>query len=102
VYVCAPPIVARQRLGKNVTAATNRHATIEELLDASSSMRSMSYQRKVGGLFFPELLVFNKESHYIELVREFHYIMYILIALLLGTHFLTVVRRNVANCVAEI
>jgi hypothetical protein len=27
-------IVDRQRLGKNVTAATNTHATIEELLDA--------------------------------------------------------------------
>jgi hypothetical protein len=40
-----PPIVARQRLGKNVTAATNTHAKIEELLDASFSMRSM-YQRK--------------------------------------------------------
>jgi hypothetical protein len=43
-----PPIVARQGLGKNVTAATNTHATIEELLDASFSMRSMSYERKVG------------------------------------------------------
>jgi hypothetical protein len=30
-----PLIVAKQRLGKNVTAATNTHATIEELLDAS-------------------------------------------------------------------
>jgi hypothetical protein len=28
--------------------ATNTHATIEELLDASFSMQSMSYQRKVG------------------------------------------------------
>jgi hypothetical protein len=26
-----PPIVARQRLGKNFTAATNTHATVEEL-----------------------------------------------------------------------
>jgi hypothetical protein len=33
------PIVARQRLGKNITAATNTHATIEELLDASFSLR---------------------------------------------------------------
>jgi hypothetical protein len=39
-----PPIVARQRLGKNVTAATNTHATIE-LLDAFY-MRSVSYQGK--------------------------------------------------------
>jgi hypothetical protein len=29
-----PVTVARQRLGKNVTAATNTYATIEELLDA--------------------------------------------------------------------
>jgi hypothetical protein len=27
-------IVARQRLGRNVTAVTNTHATIEELLNA--------------------------------------------------------------------
>jgi hypothetical protein len=51
------PIVARQRLGKNATEAKNTHATIEELLDASLTMRSLSYQRKVGDWFFPELLV---------------------------------------------
>jgi hypothetical protein len=28
------PIVARQRLGRNVTAATNTHAKIDELLEA--------------------------------------------------------------------
>jgi hypothetical protein len=38
-------IVAGQRLGKNVTAASNTHATIE-LLDASFSMRYVSYQGK--------------------------------------------------------
>jgi hypothetical protein len=31
----------------NVTAATNIHETIEELLDVSFSMRSVSHQRKV-------------------------------------------------------
>jgi hypothetical protein len=36
-----PPIVARQQLGKNVTAATNTHATIGELLNASFYMRSV-------------------------------------------------------------
>jgi hypothetical protein len=41
-----PPIVAKQRLGKNVTAATNTHATIEELLGASFSVGSMSYEGK--------------------------------------------------------
>jgi hypothetical protein len=50
-YVCLyvyPPIVVRQLLGQNVTVATNIHATKEDLLDASFSMRSISYQRKVG------------------------------------------------------
>jgi hypothetical protein len=41
-----PLIVVRQRLGKNVTAETNTHATIEEFFDASFSMRSVSYQGK--------------------------------------------------------
>jgi hypothetical protein len=35
VSTCASPIVIKQRLGKNFTASTNIHATIEELLDAS-------------------------------------------------------------------
>jgi hypothetical protein len=39
-------IVARQRLGINVTGAKNKHAT-EELCDAFS-MRSVTYQKKVG------------------------------------------------------
>jgi hypothetical protein len=46
VCLCIPPIVARQRLGRNVTAVTNTHATIEELLYASFSMWTMSYQGK--------------------------------------------------------
>jgi hypothetical protein len=41
-----PRIVARQRFGRNVTAVTNTHATIEELLDASFSMWPVSYQGK--------------------------------------------------------
>jgi hypothetical protein len=40
--------VPTERLGTNVTAATNTHATKEELLDASFSKRSVSYERKVG------------------------------------------------------
>jgi hypothetical protein len=39
---CIPHIVAKQRLSKNVKAGTNTHATIEELLDASFSMLSVS------------------------------------------------------------
>jgi hypothetical protein len=42
-----PPIVARERLGKNVTVAMNIHARIEELLDALFSEQPMSYERKV-------------------------------------------------------
>jgi hypothetical protein len=41
VPVC---VAARQWLGKNVTVVTNTHATTEELLDASFSMRSVTYQ----------------------------------------------------------
>jgi hypothetical protein len=36
--------IAGQRLGRNVTAATNTHVTIEELLDASFSLCPVSYQ----------------------------------------------------------
>jgi hypothetical protein len=49
-----PSIVGRQRLGKNVTSAKNTHETIEEMMEASFSKRSMS--RKVGDYFFPEFL----------------------------------------------
>jgi hypothetical protein len=41
-----PLIVARQRLGRNVTALTNTHATIEKLMNASFSMWPVSYQGK--------------------------------------------------------
>jgi hypothetical protein len=54
-----PPIIARKRLGRTVTAATNTLATAEELFDASFSMQFVSYQRKVGYKFFSELLVFQ-------------------------------------------
>jgi hypothetical protein len=40
------PIIAGQRLDKNVTAATNTHATIEELLEALFCLRSVSCSRK--------------------------------------------------------
>jgi hypothetical protein len=50
-------IVARQRLGKDVTAAMTTLTTIEELLDSSFSMRFVSYQRKVGDYSFLELLI---------------------------------------------
>jgi hypothetical protein len=43
-----PLIVARQRLGRNVTAVTNTHATIEELLGKPLSMWPLSYQEEYG------------------------------------------------------
>jgi hypothetical protein len=48
VAVCAsiPLIVARQRLGKSVTAVMNTHAKIEELLDSLFLMWPVSYQGK--------------------------------------------------------
>jgi hypothetical protein len=51
-----PLIVTRQWIDKNAAAATNTYATIE-LLDASFSVRSVLYQREVGDLFFPELVL---------------------------------------------
>jgi hypothetical protein len=47
LYVYSP-IVTRRRLRKNVTTATNTHTTLEELLDASFSVRSVLYQKKIG------------------------------------------------------
>jgi hypothetical protein len=61
VRVYVAPIVDMQRLGENVTAATNTYTAIEELLDSSLSMRSAWYQRNQGDSFFPELLV-NKST----------------------------------------
>jgi hypothetical protein len=43
-----PRMVVRQRLSENVTAVMHTHATIEELLDASFSVRSVSYHWNVG------------------------------------------------------
>jgi hypothetical protein len=56
VYVYSS--VVRQLFGKSVTAAMNTHAIIEELLDLSFSIWSVSYQRKLGNYVFPELHVY--------------------------------------------
>jgi hypothetical protein len=64
VCVCVPPIVARQRLGRNVTAVTNTHATIDELLDASFSMWPVSYQGSFLRLIFNML---NKNANSVEM-----------------------------------
>jgi hypothetical protein len=73
--MCNPLIVARQWLGKHIPAATNTHTTLEELLDASFSMWSMSYQRKTGDCFFSKLLViFNPfvRLGYTSALKELH------------------------------
>jgi hypothetical protein len=50
ISVCLCLFISLSLLGngtvKNVTATTNTHATIEELLEASFSMRSVPYQEK--------------------------------------------------------
>jgi hypothetical protein len=48
--------VARQRLGKNFTAATNKHET-EKFLDASFSMRSVSCKIKVDDQLFADFRI---------------------------------------------
>jgi hypothetical protein len=40
--------IARQRLGKNVLAATNTYATTEDLVGAVFSMQSASYKTLKG------------------------------------------------------
>jgi hypothetical protein len=50
-----PPIVARQRIGTNVTTATNTHETIEELFDGSFSVWSVPYQGEVDDLVLPRI-----------------------------------------------
>jgi hypothetical protein len=64
-----PPIVARQLLGKYVTAATNVYATIEELLDASFSMKCVSCQRKTVDWFFTAVATVTCSRWFIT--REF-------------------------------
>jgi hypothetical protein len=56
-----PPIVVRQRLGRNVIAVTNTHATTEEFLDESFSMWPVPYYRVVKPTFLAwryKILVF--------------------------------------------
>jgi hypothetical protein len=54
------PIVARQGLGKNITAAMNRYIRnkIEKLLDTLFSMRSASYQGTASNSSFTVTCVF--------------------------------------------
>jgi hypothetical protein len=48
--ICIPPIVARQRFGKHVPLQ-QIHTTTEELLEVSFSMWSLSYRRRICGVF---------------------------------------------------
>jgi hypothetical protein len=58
-----PSIVARRRLGRNVTEVTNTQATIEELLDASFFSVARVASKKVGDSFFRELFVFTSAGY---------------------------------------
>jgi hypothetical protein len=46
--LCIPPNVAMQELSKYIPTAKNTHASIEEMLDKSFSMQSVSYKKEVG------------------------------------------------------
>jgi hypothetical protein len=67
-----PPIVAVQRLCRNVTAVTNTHATIGELLDASFSMWPVSYQGKYAISSSQTVFVclFVYDAHFLALTEE--------------------------------
>jgi hypothetical protein len=65
-----PAIIAKQRLGKNFTAAKITQATIEELMSASISIRSVSYQRKIGHEFFHELFNLIVIEVYINITMD--------------------------------
>jgi hypothetical protein len=64
------PILARQQLGKNVNAATNTHATIEELLNKSFSMWSVSYQRRVCGSTCPLIVVRQRLGKHVPAAKR--------------------------------
>jgi hypothetical protein len=55
--MCTPLIVARQRLGRQIPAATNTRNNRRLLLEASLSMRPFFYQRNVSDNFLRERLV---------------------------------------------
>jgi hypothetical protein len=48
-----------KRLGRNITAVTNKHATIKELLDSWFSIWPVSYQGKSAISYFQNFLFFN-------------------------------------------
>jgi hypothetical protein len=56
VYVYPRPSLGNGFV-KTIPLLTNTHAKTEELIDVSFSMRSVSYQIKVGDQLFPELPV---------------------------------------------
>jgi hypothetical protein len=60
LYIYVPLIVARQRLGilyLSFRCPARRSRRNGELLEASCSMRFVSYEGKTGDYFFPKLLV---------------------------------------------
>jgi hypothetical protein len=73
--VCIPPIVARQRLGGNVTAVTNTHATIGKLLQVSFSMWPVSYQGKQAISSSQNFLFLGQNLHFCILQVNLFYDM---------------------------
>jgi hypothetical protein len=57
-----PPVVDRQQLGKNVTAAMNTHITIDELLVGVVFYAVRVVSEESRRLFFTELLVYHKRN----------------------------------------
>jgi hypothetical protein len=67
--MCFSPVVARQRLGKNVIVATNTHETIEEMLDASISMQAISSSQNFLFTKFVHPCIFQSCAQAVELPR---------------------------------
>jgi hypothetical protein len=72
VCVSVSPIFARQRLGRNVTAVMNTHATIEKFLDASFSVWPVSYQGKYA-ISSSQYLLFSLPLYLTENKPHIHY-----------------------------
>jgi hypothetical protein len=84
-------IFARQRLIKNFIAVTNTNATVEELLGASFSMQSVSYQGKQANSSsqnFLFIFLFVLSPIFI-LALVFHYLRFLLFFLLSMRSFLS-------------
>jgi hypothetical protein len=62
VCLCIPPIVARQRLGKKVSALTNIHATIKELSERVVFYAVRVVSKESRELVLPRTYCFTSET----------------------------------------